>query len=378
MTDKTFYPDVWKGEVPEDFVGLQDKGLVIKLGFINNLEYFSHLSYERIIPFKEMTILNFGCGTGERLLESALTYKDTKFIVTDPFNKALERAKEYTEALGLSNVFFLDYDDFLSDYDENEFDFIASTRPIQHFEEVDTLLVKVTSLLKAKGTMLLTNWTGENPEEIIFDYQKDILFGQDVNQKDLFDFFDFLDEKTDNYSERERFSVLGMRNTLSDYGLDLVDGVYHANYRIKNYCKNVPEEQFESLSILKNAVYSEQFYRNFLAHFLLFKHKENDLQMPDLNADNIKKTIPFISPFYGSAKRDDRYLLGLKHQFLNLNEGIELEDLSLPEKYAKIFFLIDAKKNLERIHRRVLPMPWEEFLMVIKAMVDQDIIYLHR
>jgi len=378
MTDKTFYPDVWKGEVPEDFVGLQDKGLVIKLGFINNLEYFSHLSYERIIPFKEMTILNFGCGTGERLLESALTYKDTKFIVTDPFNEALDRTKEYTEALGLSNVFFLDYDEFLSDYDENIFEFITSTRPIQHFEEVDTLLEKVSSLLKERGTMLLTNWTGENPEEIIFDYQKDIRFGQDVNQEDLLDFFDFLDEKTDNYSKKETQSVLGMKNTLSDYGLDLVDGLYHANYRIKNYCKNVPEEQFESLSILKNAVYSEQFYRNFLAHFLLFKRKENDLQMPDLNSDNVKKIIPFISPFYGYAKKDGRHLLGLKHQFLNLNEGIELEDLSLPEKYAKIFFLIDAKKNLERIHRRVLPMPWDEFLMVIKAMVDQDLIYLHR
>jgi hypothetical protein len=157
-----------------------------------------------------------------------------------------------------------------------------------------------------------------------------------------------------------------------------VDGLYTANYRIKNYCKNVSEEKFDAFSKLQNAVYAEQFYGNFLAHFLLFKKEENQLKIPDLNSEDLKQVIPYVSPYYGHARDGERYLIGLKHHFLGLNEGIELEDLSLPGKYARIFTFIDNRKNLVRLHRRVLPMSWDEFMTVIKTFYDENLIYLHR
>ena len=180
------------------------------------------------------------------------------------------------------------------------------------------------------------------------------------------------------YEVKELNSLLGMINYMADFDFDLVDGLYTANYRIKNYCKNVSEDVFESLSKLENLFYSEQFYGEFIAHFLLFKKKENDLKIPDFSTEDLKKVVPYISPFYGYAKVEGRHLIGLKHRFLNLNEGIKLEDLSLPEKYAKIYTIIDNKKNLQRLHRRVLPMSWDEFMMVIKTFYDENLIYFHR
>ena len=127
-----------------------------------------------------------GCGSGEKLIEMAFTYRTTKFYCTDPFEEALDKTREYCESLQLSNIEFVKYNEFLNDFDAVKFDIITSTRPVQHFENLNEVLSKLSSLLKPKGVLLLANWTGEHPEEILFNYEnKNVKFAREYSQEEV-------------------------------------------------------------------------------------------------------------------------------------------------------------------------------------------------
>jgi hypothetical protein len=100
--------------------------------------------------------------------------------------------------------------------------------------------------------------------------------------------------------------------------------------------------------------------------------------MPTVYDPQASKYIPHLSPYAVFSQQDDRIIVSLTQQHLMLEEGIELEDLSLPNELLKILQVIDGKINCEQIHRRFLPMHWDRFWTLIKACWEEEIIYLHR
>ncbi|HPE68992.1 MAG TPA: class I SAM-dependent methyltransferase [Thermotogota bacterium] len=373
MVDVVSYPNWWKGQVPEGYdLVVEGKGRLFPSLF-SCLDYFEHLCFRSWVPLPELRVLHLGCGTGEPLLEMAVHSPGATIFATDFFPESLEMAKDYARQIGVSNIHWLEPGDWGN---LGELDMVLSTRPLQHWGELLPQLHELRSILGERGIFQVFSYTGSEPE-------KNLLFPDES------------ESWKEGHLSLEEASVLvekllvspvpagidtfrGVNQLFQEAGFSLLSGIHPKNYDPSSY---LPDDKYDALlsglSPLQRGFLSEQLHARFLRHAMVFSKQPLSLPKWELGSPECASWIPFQTPFAGAARKDDRILLGLVHGRLALQEGVEFEDLSLPEKYFQVFQTIDGKKTLEQVHRRFLPMSWEDFRAFVQLLLESELIYLH-
>jgi SAM-dependent methyltransferase len=132
--DKFDYPSYWIGR---DY---EHKSEVFALG-----------EFLKIIP-KIDTAVDIGCGFG-RLIKS-YSFRSKKIILVDPSSKLLKIAR--IEAKGKKYKFFhLKVENINKKIRKRSCDLVIFVRVIHHIENLETALLKINSILKTRGYLIL-------------------------------------------------------------------------------------------------------------------------------------------------------------------------------------------------------------------------------
>lgn len=386
MPIQRFYPDRWKGIVPHEYHLIREGQAKVRVDALSSLVYLQHLCFPSWKPVSDLRVLNVGTGTGEPLIEQAMAYPAVQFWAADPFPEVFERVKFYAGQLALRQIHFLDTEVFFTQRNAEQlkaelgcFDLILMTRPLQHFEDLNGFLEKCRALLHAEGALLLFSWTGEHPETNLYLQEKvQLLKLGELSALETETLLQNLNNLPFNPQDID--TLKGVDSMMSSKGFRFYSGLHPANYDPASYFSKKEENRqwFQKYSVIEKAFFSEQIAGSMLRHALLYTHQEYSPKFVDIRDESaFQSWIPFQSPFFGAAKKEERFLLGLVHHFLALEKGIEFEDLSLPERYFQIFWSVDGHRNFEQIYRRFLPMSWDEFREVMIALYDAQLIHLH-
>ena len=371
MNETENYPGQWKGEVPEVIKPVVSGQAGITINIHSCLEYLQHLACPVYKPLEGLKVFDSACGTGELLLTMAAKYRELSFTACDISSEALALAGQYAEKLELQNVGFLP-----GLPEQSDFDFILPTRPLQHIDDLPGFLEKIQANLAEEGLLLIHIFTGSQPEENL--YLQDRVTGLKAGELNREEARELIGELLEWPLKNHIDGLRECNQMMERAGFKFLYGLHPRIYEPARYLPTVYEELFAGLSPVDKAYLSEQFNGRILRHSLLYSHKTYDKIMPSFYDPKASKYIPHLSPYVGGGQAEERRTAGLKHQFLALEKEMEFQDLSLPLELFQVLRAVDNKKNCEQLHRRFLPMPWEEFWELIQACWEEEIIYLHR
>lgn len=103
----------------------------------------------------QLDILNAGCGTGTQPIQTALGLKKSNIIAIDLSTRSLAYAKIKAERLNAKNISFYQADILQLDELGEKFDAIFSTGVLHHMNNPQEGLLKLASVLKDDGVMLI-------------------------------------------------------------------------------------------------------------------------------------------------------------------------------------------------------------------------------
>jgi arsenite methyltransferase len=116
---------------------------------------------EKIIPWKNMTVLDIGYGTGFPLVELAMRLGDTcKVYGIDPWQTATERTKEKIRLYGINNIELLTpvsaQKNIAPQLGDNSIDLVVSNNGLNNVADMDRALGECARILKPGGRLLFT------------------------------------------------------------------------------------------------------------------------------------------------------------------------------------------------------------------------------
>jgi len=371
MTDKENYPGKWMGQVPESIKSVAMGKAQLNVNLSICLPYMEHLAYPVYKPLEGLKVLDPACGTGEVLLLMAAKYSQMLFTASDISAEALATAQQYAEDLGLKNVSFLN-----TLPEQGDYDFIITTRPLQQIDDLSGFLAILHKNLGQEGLLRIQSFTGSHPEENLYLQERvaEIKAGGQTPEE-------IQSLAKELLAQPLKDHIDGLREcnqVLERTGLGFISGLHPRSYEPGSYLPPMDLSWLNGFSLLDRAYLAEQFCGQMLMHSLLYSHLSYHPEMPSMSDSQASKYIPYLSPYALFDKQEERVIVGLKHQHLLLEAGIEFEDLSIPGELLRVLQAVDGKLNFEQIHRRFLPMPWERFWTLMKAGWEEEIIYLHR
>ena len=105
-------------------------------------------------PLKGKKVLDIGCGGG--LVSESLSLKGAFVTAIDENNKNLNQAKNHAKINSLKiNYIKSSFDNFYKK-NKNKFDLILCLEVLEHIENFKKTLQQITTLLKPKGTLVLS------------------------------------------------------------------------------------------------------------------------------------------------------------------------------------------------------------------------------
>lgn len=371
MNEKEKYPGKWQGEVPEDLktVVLGETEMTINLS--SCLEYMEHLAYPVYKVLDGLKILDPACGTGEILIAMAAKYQQLSFTACDISAEALAQAQQYAEDLQLKNICFLS-----SLPEDQAYDFILPTRPLQHIDDLAGFLGKMQENLNAEGILLIHAYTGSQPAENL--YLQDRVAAMKAGELNAEESQELIKELLAQPLKDHIDGLRECQQRLERAGFNFLSGLHPRNYEPASYLPDTDSQLFAGLSLVDRAYLAEQFSGQILRHSLLYTQEAYNPAQPSYYDPQASKYIPHLSPYVRVGQQGERMIVALAHQHLMLEAGIEFEDISLPEDLYRILPTMDGRMNCEQIHRRFLPLPWERFWALIQACWEEEIIYLYR
>jgi len=371
MTENDNYPGNWQGVIPEELKIVAGGKGELSVNLSVCLPYMEHLACPVYKSLENLKVLDPACGTGEILLLMATKYPQTSFTACDTSAEALAQAQQYTDDLKLNNI------KFLTDLpEEGDYDFIMPTRPLQQIDGLASFLKELQKNLGKEGLLRIQANTGSQPEENL--YLQESVTAMKAGQLSDEEAQDLVKELLTQPLKDHIDGLRECNRIMESAGFRLISGLHPRSYDPVRYLQTIDTSCFEGLSALDKAYLAEQFCGQMLMHHFLYAHRSYSQEMPSLDDPQASKYVPHLSPYIGIGKKEERTIVGLKHQHLLLEAGIEFEDLSLPEELFRVLLIIDGKINCEQIHRRFLPMPWARFWALIQACWEEEIIYLHR
>jgi ubiquinone/menaquinone biosynthesis C-methylase UbiE len=370
MTEKENYPGNWLGKVPDELKSVMSGEATITVNLGSCLECLEHLVHPVYKVWDSLKVLDPACGTGEMLVAMAIKYPQFSFDACDISSEALAQAEQYTRELELKNIRFLTN---LSE--EEEYDFILVTRPLQHIDDLPGFLRKIQQKLAKYGLLRIQAYTGSKQEESLYlqemvaEMKNGSLIEEEANE---------LVEKLLAQPLQDHIDGLRECNQIMERaGFQFLTGLHPRNYEPATYVPTINNEVISGLTPVDRAYLAEQFCGQMLMHSQVYTHYSYKPEMPSFYDSQSAKLIPHLSPYARIRQQDERIIVSLSQQHLMLEAGIELDDLSLPGELLKVLQIMDGKLNCEQIHRRFLPMPWERFWALIQACWEEEIIYLH-
>jgi ubiquinone/menaquinone biosynthesis C-methylase UbiE len=115
----------------------------------------------REIPIcNTMTALEFGCGTGLVSMELAASVDQIHAI--DTSQGMLEMLNQKIQTQNVTNITTQWFDLTKESLDNSRFDLIFSSMVLHHIEDIDSLLIKLYSLLNAKGYLAIADLAKED------------------------------------------------------------------------------------------------------------------------------------------------------------------------------------------------------------------------
>jgi ubiquinone/menaquinone biosynthesis C-methylase UbiE len=113
------------------------------------------LVINRMAIIKGMNVLDLGCGTGQGTIDIAKKLDGTGNVVgIDLSEKMIEQAKKKLTNFQYGNVIFMVGSADSIDY-QDCFDYVFSTNAFHHFENKESVFIKIRQSLKQNGVFLL-------------------------------------------------------------------------------------------------------------------------------------------------------------------------------------------------------------------------------
>jgi len=126
-----------------------------------NIEYYEYISEKYLNNKGTLSALSVGCGTGHRELKWAA---GGKFSVIDAYDLSEQRirfAAEAAEKEGFGDIIHYHVGDiYTADISRNHYDIILLEQSLHHFSPVEALLVRLNTLLKQDGLVVVNEFVG--------------------------------------------------------------------------------------------------------------------------------------------------------------------------------------------------------------------------
>lgn len=107
------------------------------------------VKHTKLFLDRDMTVLDFGCGTGSITIEIAKNVKRVKAI--DTSKGMIEKAKQQAESNSILNIEYSQTSIFDEQLKEKSFDVILSFNVLHYIEDIPTVMKQINKLLKPNG-----------------------------------------------------------------------------------------------------------------------------------------------------------------------------------------------------------------------------------
>lgn len=136
------------------------------IGFIDELPLwsapFALKILDKVIPAKNLTVLDIGCGTGVPLIELASRLGDSCTVYgIDPWKEAIERIKIKTNNFGINNIILFNSHAEKIPLTDNSINLIISNNGLNNVQDLGQVLSECHRILKPGGKLIFTMNTEE-------------------------------------------------------------------------------------------------------------------------------------------------------------------------------------------------------------------------
>ncbi|HEX8770682.1 MAG TPA: class I SAM-dependent methyltransferase [Acidimicrobiales bacterium] len=125
-------------------------------------------------------VLDIGCGTGHSTREAARRASSGSALGVDLSAKMLQRARERSEAEGVTNVQFLQADAQVYPFTESSFDLAMSSFGVMFFGDPDAAFANIARAVRPGGRLALLVWRELPRNEWVSTFLQALAVGRDL------------------------------------------------------------------------------------------------------------------------------------------------------------------------------------------------------
>jgi len=389
------YPDTWGGIIPQDI-------RAVRVEAFHNIDMAQHLAFPSFIEHASLEVLNAGCGTGESLILSALSFPQARFTAVDISENSLGRAKGYAEKLNIHNIEFVQADLMSLDLGR-QFDIIQSSGVIHHLANPKVGLEKLKQHLKPEGAMVIFVYAkygrleielfrdavavlqndgqlmiGPSEAKRLFESlnknsrTKDLVLKEDIKKGDQ-----HIVDLLLNANEY-RYTIKEFNEVVEEAGLQIVNLLGQYTYDPLSYTDSgLVKSRLATLSLIDRAYLAELLSGKMTKHAAVITHRDNFPAMPHCSDGFPAGYFPHQSPYIIMEKRGGLYYLMLDYKLLvETCESITATRTGLDKRSYEIFSLFDGTRSLGDIQEESGVNP-QSYWELVNLLVDRKLIYLH-
>ena len=363
------YPNEWQGSVPESLHQVRAGKGQVTVNAYHSLAWIEHFGFPVWKPFEKLQVIDVACGTGESSIVSALVHTGAQYLLTDDDEECLLQAREYAEALALTNVKF--------EVDGEKGDIVLCTRPLNQIGDLPTQLKKWTSQLAPGGVIELQCDTDPVSNGIKAARER-------INQRIETESKTLVDSVWIELQSAEKpgdWTIPYLTALVESAGLKILAFLHPQMYDPRVYLPEAGEllqQRLQGSSLIEQATLAEILAGGIRRHTILCVPLDDKRRMPTLDDADLRSLIPFRSPYAELRRENGQVFFQVERWALPINDAVPMGEVCAPESMAAIYSAIDGKKTFEQLHRRFLPLPWDVFLHFMKLLAENGLLHLHR
>lgn len=128
-----------------------------------NKSYEAYVMQEFLSQKESLSMLSLGSGFSTHEITFAQYPNFKRVVCLDIAENRLAKAKQNSDALGLTNMEFVCKSIYDSSFEEHQFDIVLFNASLHHFKAIEQLIVeKIKPALKTKGLLIINEYVGPN------------------------------------------------------------------------------------------------------------------------------------------------------------------------------------------------------------------------
>jgi ubiquinone/menaquinone biosynthesis C-methylase UbiE len=341
----------------------------VTVNAFHSLAWIEHFGFPVWKPFEKLQVIDVACGTGESSIVSALVHTGTQYLLTDDDAESLIQAKEYAEALALTNVKF--------GVDGEKGDIVLCTRPLNQIGDLPAQL-KIWMSQLASGGVIELQCDTEPASNGIKEARERINHRIETERQALVDSVWIELQSTETPCE---WTVPYLTALVESAGLKILAFLHPQMYEPRVYLPEAGElwqQKLQGASLIEQATLAEILAGGIRRHTILCVPFDDKRRMLTPEDANVKSLIPFRSPYAELRRENGQVFFQVERWALPINDAVPMGEVCAPESMAAIYAAIDGKKTLEQLHRRFLPLSWDVFMHFMKLLAENGLLHLHR